>query len=412
MRDGSPWPRISVVTPSYNQGQFLEETIRSVLLQGYPNLEYIVVDGGSTDGSVEILRKYEPCLRAWTSERDGGQADAINKGFARATGEILAWLNSDDVYLPGVLETAAETLHGHPGWGLVYGECQIIDERSRLTDLWRSPDFSLAELPFRCFIPQQTVFVRRQVIDRVGVLNTRLHYALDYDLWLRIAPAYPVHRIPLFLAQHRKCPGTKTVSSPDAFWPEIVAILRNFFAEPALPPKVRALEQEAHAVAFLHEALQRFRLGELKAAQRALRNAFALVPQLARLQRGRVVGMLVGYADPSSSWEAAAGYLSTVFGNLPESAMSLRELQPAAQRRVQILHALRSGQPGHLGYARRLLPRVLLTDCGWLRERNVAAELLRLAAGDRLAMGLAMARQWMTAMCIREPRSPRGRVNP
>src|SRR5439155_11304713 len=119
--DGSPWPRVTVVTPSYNQGQFVEETIRSVLLQGYPNLEYVVVDGGSTDESVEIIRKYEPWLAYWVSERDQGQTHAINKGLARATGEVFAYLNSDDLFVPGALTAIGEAYARYPHADAIYG---------------------------------------------------------------------------------------------------------------------------------------------------------------------------------------------------------------------------------------------------------------------------------------------------
>ena len=126
--DGSAWPKISIVTPSYNQGQFIEETIRSVLLQGYPNLEYIVIDGGSTDGTVDILRKYERHIDFWVSERDKGQAAAINKGFARASGEILAWLNSDDTYQMGVFAQVAELFCQRPDVEVISGRCRLYYE--------------------------------------------------------------------------------------------------------------------------------------------------------------------------------------------------------------------------------------------------------------------------------------------
>src|SRR5882672_2272557 len=137
--NGQPWPKVTIVTPSYNQGEFLEETIRSVLLQGYPNLEYIIIDGGSTDRSVEIIRRYEKWLAHWVSERDRGQSDAINKGFSRSTGDICAYLNSDDVYLPHALLSVARLFEKHPDAALLYGDCQLIDESSRVVDLWPAP---------------------------------------------------------------------------------------------------------------------------------------------------------------------------------------------------------------------------------------------------------------------------------
>ncbi len=131
MPDGSPWPSVSIVTPSLNQRQFIEETIRSVLLQGYPDLEYIIIDGGSTDGSLEIIKKYEPWLAYRVSERDRGQSHAINKGWQRARGEILAWLNSDDTYNPGAIRCAVEALRANPGVAMVSSEMTYTDDSSR-----------------------------------------------------------------------------------------------------------------------------------------------------------------------------------------------------------------------------------------------------------------------------------------
>ncbi|HAX95810.1 MAG TPA: glycosyltransferase, partial [Prolixibacteraceae bacterium] len=146
MPDGSPWPKISVVTPSYNQGQFIEETIRSVLLQGYPNLEYIVMDGGSTDGSVKIIKKYEPWLSYWVSEPDRGQSHAINKGINRAAGEILFWLNSDDLCLPGAFFKAAESFSQYPNQKLVIGQAQIINQYGEVIGELRSQFTTWEEL--------------------------------------------------------------------------------------------------------------------------------------------------------------------------------------------------------------------------------------------------------------------------
>ena len=183
-------PRVSIVTPSFNQGAFLEETIRSVLLQGYPDLDYIIIDGGSTDQSVGIIRKYEPWLAYWVSEKDSGQAHAINKGFSHATGEIRAYLNSDDVFCQNALSTAVSFLDKRPEAALAYGDCQIIDELSKVNDLWLAPEFDLPELLFRCYLAQPATFWRQSKMEKmagVGVFNVGMHYAFDYEMWLRMA---------------------------------------------------------------------------------------------------------------------------------------------------------------------------------------------------------------------------------
>ena len=200
-------PRISIVTPSYNQGQFLEEAIRSVLLQGYPNLEYHILDGGSSDESVAIIRRYAPWLAFWVSEPDGGQSAAINKGFALATGEILCWLNSDDILLPGALWAMGAFFAANPEALLVSGQAIWRDSAGRhiadhvitvhaLRDLLRYHQGR--------FLAQPAVFMRRELVQRTGPLDETLTYTMDLDLWLRagliIGPEKPLPTLPLLIA--------------------------------------------------------------------------------------------------------------------------------------------------------------------------------------------------------------------
>lgn len=186
--ESSDLPWITIITPSYNQAAYLEETLRSVLLQGYPNLEYIVVDGGSTDGSVDIVRKYSPWLTSWVSEPDDGQSDAINKGFARATGDILAWLNSDDTFEPGTLRRAAELLRNStdPAW--MIGAARIVDADGRQVRL-RRPARPTATRMLRWgdnWFPQQSTFWNRRMWDAAGPVREDLHYSMDLALWLEM----------------------------------------------------------------------------------------------------------------------------------------------------------------------------------------------------------------------------------
>ena len=192
------WPRVSVVTPSYNQAQYIEETIRSVLLQGYPNLEYILIDGGSTDGSVETIRRYEAWMTYWVSEKDRGMCHAINKGWTRATGEILAWLNSDDLYLPGGIYRAVLALEACNDCALVYGDGLRINESGRVLDLLKSAPLDIRLLltgKSQYGIPQPTVFMKRSAVEEVNGLDEAMVMAMDYDLWLKIALRRRLHYI-------------------------------------------------------------------------------------------------------------------------------------------------------------------------------------------------------------------------
>jgi glycosyltransferase involved in cell wall biosynthesis len=185
--DGSPWPRISVVTPSFNQGQFVEETMRSILLQGYPNLEYIVIDGGSTDASPGIIEKYADQLHYWVSEKDAGHGNALNKGFAQSTGEIMCWLNSDDMYLPWTFRIVAEIFSTFPEVNWIVGFNAWWSAHSALTTAMRVPkniyNYLLGDTNW---IQQESVFWRRSLWDRAGGrINENYRLMVDGDLWSR-----------------------------------------------------------------------------------------------------------------------------------------------------------------------------------------------------------------------------------
>jgi glycosyltransferase involved in cell wall biosynthesis len=210
MPNGSVWPRVSIVTPSYNQGQFIEETLRSVLLQGYPNLEYIIIDGGSADGTTDVLRKYEPWLSHWVSEPDRGQSHAVNKGFKLASGEIASWLNSDDQYLPGTLKTIVEHAQKYPEAGAWAGGGRRLDAKSRKI-IWERlpPGLQFDEIVNwnEYYLPQPSCFLNRNVLRDEVYLNESYHLQMDFDLWLRIAKKFsivPIRQILSVNLQHSK----------------------------------------------------------------------------------------------------------------------------------------------------------------------------------------------------------------
>lgn len=212
MPDGSPWPTISVVTPSYNQGQFIEETIRSVLLQGYPNLEYIIMDGDSTDNTLEIIKKYEPWLAYWISEPDRGQSHAINKGIQKATGDILLWINSDDICLPDAFAKVALAFCSNPSVGLITGQAQIINHLGQDVGELRSNFTSWEELATnpRNSIRQISTFFARKVFDELGFVDENLHIAMDTELLVRITKLYPPLILEDYLTAYRVHSETKT----------------------------------------------------------------------------------------------------------------------------------------------------------------------------------------------------------
>lgn len=218
-------PTVSIVTPSYNQVRFLEATIRSILEQDYPQIEYIVVDGASTDGSLEIIEKFADQLAWWVSEPDRGQTDGINKGFARATGEILAWLNSDDTYEPNTITEAVAFLQTHPEIGLVYGDTNFIDANGQVIGKFNAQQTSLKRLQRGgVYIPQQSAFWRADLWRQVGPLDPNFYFAMDYDLWVRLARVTEICYTPQLWANFRLHGDAKTIAADERCWPEMLRV--------------------------------------------------------------------------------------------------------------------------------------------------------------------------------------------
>lgn len=205
-------PLVSIVVPSFNQAPFLEQCLCSILAQDYPNIEIIVIDGGSTDGSVEIIRRYQDRLAYWVSEPDSGQSHGINKGFLQAQGDIVAWLNSDDVYLPGSASLAVKRFQENPSLSLFYGHCVFIDEQGNFIRYFTEvePWNKKRLLNYSDFIMQPTTFFPREKLLQVGLLDETLHYGMDWDLWCKLANAGDVHFENEVVAANREYGSTKT----------------------------------------------------------------------------------------------------------------------------------------------------------------------------------------------------------
>ncbi len=219
-------PLVSIITPSYNQGQFIKDTIESVLSQDYPNIEYIIMDGGSTDNTLSILQSYGDKL-VWLSEKDDGQADAVNKGIQMAKGDIVGWLNSDDTYAPHAIKNAVTALLRYPEAAVVYGESSYISESGEFIGRYLSEPFNYMRLAEFCIICQPSAFIRKDILMKNGCLNKNLHLCMDYDLWMRIGKKSDFIYLPILMAQSRMYEQNKTLSRRGEVFQEIISTVHQ-----------------------------------------------------------------------------------------------------------------------------------------------------------------------------------------
>jgi glycosyltransferase involved in cell wall biosynthesis len=265
---------VSIITPSFNQARYLEATIQSVLSQGYAPIEYILIDGASTDGSVDIIRKHKDRFAYWVSEKDNGQAEAINKGLVRAKGEIVAWLNSDDYYLPKTISEVVKGFEENPDILMVYGDVLAVDEQGQTINVLKYRQLTFEDLLCFQIIGQPSVFFRRIALEKAGLLDASLHFLLDHHLWLRIAQQGKILHVPQTWSAARYHAEAKNRAKAAQFGREAFRILDWVKSQPGLTETVSRVERRARASAHRVDARYLLDGGEpwpaLKAWMRAL----------------------------------------------------------------------------------------------------------------------------------------------
>ncbi len=314
-------PLVSIVTPSFNQARYLETTLRSVLGQDYPHIEYLVVDGGSSDGSVAIIRRYAQRLAWWVSEPDRGQADGINKGLRRARGEIVAWLNSDDVYAPWAVREAVEAFRRHPQAGLVYGNALSIDAAGRAFHTLKAGPWGLPQLMTFHMLAQPAVFMRRDVAEAVGFLDDDFHFLLDHKLWLKMAARAEMVYVPRVWAFARYHSDAKNAAQAERFGEEALRLARWLATDAAFAPLYARLHRRVWAAAYRFRGRYLMDADRYAAALGSYLHGLWLHPPTVLPEAHRLAFALVGslgLGAPLRRW-----YYRRAWGKVPPEAVAI-----------------------------------------------------------------------------------------
>ena len=271
-------PLVSIITPSYNQAAFLEKTMRSVLEQDYPAIEYMVVDGGSKDDSVNIIKKYSGQLAWWVSEKDSGQAEAINKGLSRAKGEFIAWLNSDDYLMPGAVASAVKVLQNNPASNFVYGNVRVVAPDQTILNQLTYKDWQLKDLMAFHIIGQPAVFMRRGALEKTGFLDPSYHFLLDHQLWIRLASTGEMTYVPQLWASAHYHEDCKNLKQAAEFGKEALRIVDWMPTQPALQEAFKLHQKEILSGANRINGFYLLDAKEYRKAFRAYWKSFCLNP--------------------------------------------------------------------------------------------------------------------------------------
>lgn len=397
-------PRISIVMPSYNQASYLEEAIRSVLSQGYPNLEYIMIDGGSSDASTEIIERYRSCFAYAVSEPDRGQTHAVNKGMERATGDVVAFLNSDDLYLPRALHSVARYFTEHPDAEMIYASALRTDAAGKVFERVVAPDFDLERLLRTCYIRQPAVFMRRSLFDRAGLFDESLRRCMDYDYWLRVSRVTTPHPVRFWAAADRFHFEAKSSGPISDTLREQVRVVGRYLDETGLATQRPELARSALLPRLLILAGEGSGAGEDERAAYLTR-----LRSMPRPSLGELVDTIGGHDGYSGSRymsrDARTRRVDTfrVVPALLHGEIVAPELASEALRRLSILADLRSAVVNNSGLyplqaARSIArnrwlvgtrPFWVYTARGYSQGRNLAVVLARLHVHARMLLRVA-----------------------
>lgn len=385
----NPLPLISIITPSYNSVRFIKETIESVFIQEYPFFEHIIVDGGSKDGTIEILRCYKH-LR-WISEPDKGQADALNKGLKIARGKYLGWINADDTYQPEAFVNAMRYLEDNPDIDVVYGDRFVIDENERKLSHFVSREFNLSEYLIEDYIRQQAAFFRREAIEEIGGWDDTLHYVMDYDLFLRLGVKHKLFYVPETWGNFRVYEGTKTTSKYGVmnFRKERLRVIKKILFNQELPLDVQLLSEDiirhSESLLSLAIALDHYEDDNIECAKGFLEDVFRLESGLLNDNWEELIIDILTWLSRSPI-KSPTLFVEKLLKNLPQSLKHKRSklyhcLYPSALE----LEIHQSYQSQDFYRCRRCLYKLLFHSPKALKNRGIVSIGLNVMFGKKFS---------------------------